>query len=110
MNAEELKSKLRKIFGNQIIFNTKFEMYADNIKNVDDIFISWCLQVKEKKILPIPSKKFMENLIFIRKIGNSNRCIIIKIKNGIFSEIHLGDHQYYDELRVKLGIKESSVK
>lgn len=35
MNPEELKHKLRKIFGEQIVFNKLFDKYGKIIKNKD---------------------------------------------------------------------------
>lgn len=107
MNVEELKLELRKIFG-EIEFNKQFDKYALTMKNLDINLIPWCIKVKNEEILAIPAKKPKDNLIFIKKIGSSNRCIILKIVNGEFKEIHLGDHRYYDKLRSKLGIKRGS--
>lgn len=49
-------------------------------------------------------------MVFIKKIGSSNRCIVIKIKNREFKEIHLGNHAYYDKLRKILGLKEDNTQ
>lgn len=35
MNAEELKLKLKGLFGDQITFNKEFDRYAKTIKNID---------------------------------------------------------------------------
>jgi len=110
MNAEELKQKLKKIFGDQIAFNREFNKYAGEIKNVDTNFLEWCRLVKKDKIQAYPTPKLRGNIIFIKKIGSLSRCIIIKIINGEIKEVHLGDHKYYDYLRVKLGLKGDSVR
>jgi hypothetical protein len=107
MNAEELKHKIKEIFGNQIVFNKEFDKLADDIKSPEDLF-SWCVLIKERKIPPISNAETGDKIIFIKKIGSSNRCIIIKIKNGEFKEVHLGDHRYYNYLTGALGIKKSS--
>ena len=104
MNVEELKHSLREIFVDQIIFNNQFDYHAELIKNVEDSLISWCNQVKERKIQPISKSVLKDKIVFIKKIGSSTRCIIIKIVNDEFKEIHLGDHKYYNELTKKLGI------
>lgn len=108
MTAEELKTKLREIFGSQIIFNKEFDKYAGMIKNIDENLISWCQQLLKNEIIPKYPPKFKDSLIFIKKMGSANRCIVIKIKNGEFTEVHLGDHDYYDRLRKILGLKENS--
>ena len=107
MNAEELKLKLREIFGAQIEFNKNFDKYADTIKNIDSTLIEWCNLIKEVKIKYRPAKK-IDGIIFIKKIGSSNRCIIIKIINSTFKEVHLANHIYYDRLRKELGLKKDN--
>src|SRR3989338_5490092 len=109
MNVEEFKRNLQNIFGEQIRFSVDFDSYTEEIKNIDDDFIGWCLQLKEKKIDPIPAKrKYRDHLVFVKKIGSSNRCIVIKIKNGEFKEVHLGDHDYYNQVMKELGLKKRS--
>ena len=107
MNAEELKGKLREIFGEQVLFNKLFDEYANSIKSIDAYLIDWCFQIKDKKIQPVPSS-ISDYIIFIKKVGSSNRCIVLKVKNGEVKEIHLGNHEYYDKLRKQLGLKQSS--
>ncbi len=108
MNAEGLKHKIKEIFGNQIIFNKEFDYYAESIKNIDATLISWCMLIKERKVFPISKSVLGDKIVFIKKIGSSNRCLIIKIKSGEFSEVHLADHVYYNKLTQDLGIKRSS--
>ncbi len=108
MNAEELRRKLMNIFGEQITFNKIFDEYAQKIKNSEDTLLPWCMLLKEGKIRPIIPPKMDDGIVFIRKIGSSNRCIVIKVVNGQFREIHLGDHAYYDKLRNALGLKGGS--
>ena len=108
MNADELRYKITEIFGEQILFNKEFNEYAQAIKNIDQTLISWCERIRDQKIPAISNSILGERLVFIKKIGSSDRCIIIKIKNDGVKEVHLGNHKYYDFLRKKLGLKESS--
>lgn len=108
MKAEAIKQKLKNIFGEQIEFNKEFDSYAEAIKNINESLIPWCMLLKEGKIRPIIPPKLKDSVIFIKKIGSSNRCIVIKIMNNEFKEIHLADHSYYDKLRKFLGLKKSS--
>ncbi|MBI3032304.1 hypothetical protein HYY69_02415 [Candidatus Woesearchaeota archaeon] len=108
MNVENLKQKLKELFGEQVVFNKDFDRYAETIKNIDENLMIWCQRLKNGEIKPEFGSIFSDYVIFIKKIGSSNRCIIIKIKNGEFKEVHLGDHAYYDKLRKQLGIKQSS--
>ena len=107
MNVKELKSKIIEIFGSQILFNKEFDELAISINSPEDLF-SWCILIKERKIPSISNAKLGEKIVFIKKIGSSNRCIIIKIRNGEFKEVHLGDHRYYNYLTSALGLKKSS--
>jgi len=109
MSAEELKHKLKEIFGDEIVFNNEFDTLATTIKNISDNLISWCRMVKEGKIKYLPARK-VDSIVFIKKIGSSNRCIIIKLVNGIYKEIHLANHKYYDKLRKEIGLKKDNKK
>ena len=105
MNAEELRRKLMEIFGNHIIFNRIFDEYAEKIKNIESSLLPWCMLLKEGKIRPIIPPKMDDGIVFIKKIDSSNRCIVIKVVNGRFREIHLGDHAYYYNLPKVLYFK-----
>ncbi len=108
MNVEELKSELTKIFGNELFFNRDFDYHANLIKNIDTNFLEWCKNIQDAKIKPIFPEKLRDGVVFIKKIGGSTRCIIIKVINGKVREIHLGDHDYYNKLTKVLGLKKSS--
>lgn len=107
MNADELKHKLKEIFGDQIIFNRDFDKYANLIKNVGQ-FIGWCILVKEEKVRAFRASRNDDCVVFIKKLGSMSGCLILKIKNGAVQEIHLGNHRYYDEVRKDLGLKKDS--
>ncbi|HIG93350.1 MAG: hypothetical protein QT02_C0003G0041 [archaeon GW2011_AR9] len=36
------------------------------------------------------------------------RILLVKVKNSIYIEFHLGDHKYYDKIRKDLDLKKSS--
>ena len=46
MNVEELKSELKNIFGNDIIFNKDFDYHATLVKNIDSNFLEWCNNIR----------------------------------------------------------------
>jgi len=111
MNAQELKSILVELFGNQIVFNKDFDFYAEQLKeDMQRDLIDWCKQCKEDLLRGYtPENKKMKHFyVFFKKIGNETRSILIKIKNQDFIEIHLADHTYYDDKRKELGLKKSS--
>lgn len=108
MNAEELRKQLREVFGAQITFNKNFDLYAMELKErMQDEFLTWCKAIKENEIAPLRSRK-NKVLVFVRKIGSTNRCIVIKIVNDNFKEVHLADHDYYNSIMQNLGLKKSS--
>ncbi|MBI2147699.1 hypothetical protein HYU19_04440 [Candidatus Woesearchaeota archaeon] len=108
MNAEQLKSEIRKILGEGIVFNKEFDDYSTLIKNIDSILLPWCKSVAAGELSPSPSPYEKGKLVFIKKIGSSTRCVIIKVVNGEFTEVHLADHKYYDLFRKHLGLKKGS--
>ena len=99
-------------------------------KNFDQIIASltepkaekiykWIENVIEKKIQPIliGSKKqykewsVSELLTFRYPFSIENieyRILLVKVKNSIYIEFHLGDHKYYDKVRKELDIKKGS--
>ncbi len=96
MLAEELKHRLKELFGEQVSFNKEFNLYANKIKNIQETLLPWCEKLKNKEIKPIIAPKAKDSILFIKKLGSSNRCIVIKIINQEFKEIHLADHKYAD--------------
>ena len=108
VNAEELKHKIKKILGEDLTFNKDFESYAGLIKNLEPNLLEWCYRLKNKEVKFEPSPSTPDCILFIKKLGSSNRCIVVKIVNGEFKEFHLSDHKYYDSLRKKFGIKKDS--
>lgn len=101
-NVEKFKFKIQNILGN-VSFNDEFKKHFLKLNKQEKNLLEWCKEVKDKKIMPKPIKN-QEMIVFIKKIGSSNRCIILKQKNGIFTECHLGDHKYYDYLRKQIGL------
>ncbi|MBU2560947.1 MAG: hypothetical protein KKD17_01525 [Nanoarchaeota archaeon] len=80
---------------------------------------SWVNEVVSKKIQPIfiGSEKQYKNwavseLFTFRhqfSIGNTEyRTLLVKVKNSIYIEFHLGNHKYYDKIRKELDLKKSS--
>ncbi len=76
----------------------------------------WVGEVMAKKIQPIfvgSEKKYKQwpvhELLTFRypfSIGNTEyRILLVKVKNSIYIEFHLGDHKYYDKVRKELDQK-----
>ncbi len=79
----------------------------------------WVTDVVDKKIQPIAisSKKMYKHWIvnelltfrYPFSIGNTEyRILLVKVKNSIYIEFHLGDHKYYDKVRKDLDLKKSN--
>ena len=108
MNADVLKKQLREIFGEQIMFNKDFDRYGEELKEkMQQNFVEWCKEVRDNEIPPLRSTK-KEVLVFVKKIGSTNRCIVLKMVNDEFKEVHLADHDYYNNIMQNLGLKKSS--
>src|SRR3989344_7086019 len=88
-------------------------------KNNAEKIYSWTRDVLIRNIQPITigsKNKYKdwsvnELLIFrypfaLKKI--KYRILFVKIKNSIYIEFHLGDHDYYDRIRKDLKIKKGS--
>ena len=61
-----------------------------------------------KKVKPISNSVLGNQIVFLKKVGGSTRCIIIKIINDQVKEVHLADHDYYNKKMKELGLKKSS--
>jgi hypothetical protein len=108
MDAEQLKHKIKEILGEKIVFNKEFDRYAENVKNIEPNLVEWCLKLKNKEVTFEPAPNMRGCIVFIKRIGSSNRCIVIKIVNSEFKEFHLANHAYYDKLRKQLGLKQDN--
>ena len=81
--------------------------------------LDWVNKVMQRKIQPIvigSKKQYKEwrvnELLTFRypfKIENTEyRILLVKVKNAIYIEFHVGDHKYYDKVRKELDLKKSS--
>ena len=79
----------------------------------------WIRDILEKKIQPIAIKSdkqykewVVSELLTFRYQFNLNnteyRILLVKVKNSIYLEFHLGDHKYYDKVRKDLDLKKNN--
>ena len=111
MNPEEARQKLLEVFGQQLIINKDFDTwYALMKKAMQEELMQWCQDCQEGKAKgSVPShRKHKDKFVFFRKIGGDTRCVLIKVQNEAFIELHLVKHKEYDDLRIGLGYKKSS--
>jgi len=120
VKSQDFKEKIQKIISQDYsieFLGTKFEDICRQLSDskAEKIY-SWILNVLEKKIQPISlaSKqnykdwKVNELLIFRYPFTISSieyRILFVKVKNSIYIEFHLGDHNYYDRTRKELNLK-----
>ncbi len=94
------------------IVNSLTEIKAEKI-------YGWVENVFKKEVQPIVvgSKKQYKNwtinelLTFRYQFNTSNveyRILLVKVKNSIYIEFHLGDHNYYDKVRKSLDLKKNN--
>ena len=120
VNAEEFKGKIVtiltqnyeiKFLGNNFdkIVSFLSETKAEKIYN-------WIEEVVTEEFQPIliASKKpykdwTIKQLLTFRypfSVNNTEyRILLVKIKNSVYIEFHLGDHKYYDKVRKELDLK-----
>jgi hypothetical protein len=111
METEKARQELNSLFGQQLIFNRSFDKRFGLLKqSMQDELIKWCRDCKEGGAEgSVPNNpKFKDKWVFFRKIGNGIRCMLIKLKNSDFIELHLFDHKEYDDKRLEYGYKKSS--
>lgn len=123
VNPEEFKKKVEAFIAQQY----KVEFLGNNFDKIitslndskTEKIYKWVEKVIEKKIQPIlvGSKKqykdwSVSELLTFRypfSVNNTEyRVLLVKVKNLIYIEFHLGDHKYYDKVRKDLSLKKSS--
>jgi hypothetical protein len=122
-NTEEFKKRIIEI----ILQNYKIEFLGEHfdkiVKKLSETkaekIYRWLTEAVNKKIQPITigstksykSWKLSELLVFRYPFTIENtkyRILFVKVKNSIYIEFHLGDHEYYDKVRAALTLKKSS--
>ncbi|MBI4159511.1 hypothetical protein HY500_04630 [Candidatus Woesearchaeota archaeon] len=123
VNPDDFKNKIEQ----SISQDYKVEFLGKNFDQIANLLtdtkaekiFKWVEDVVKSKIQPIlvgskkPYKEWtVSELLTFRypfSIGNTEyRIIFVKVKNSIYIEFHLGDHNYYDKVRKELGLKKSS--
>ena len=120
VNAEEFKGKIVTI----LTQNYEIKFLG---KNFDKI-VSFLSETKAEKIYnwieEVVTEEFQPILIASKKpykdwtikqlltfrypfsVNNTEyRILLVKIKNSVYIEFHLGDHKYYDKVRKELDLK-----
>ena len=123
VNPEEFKTKIATLISQE--YNVEF--LGKNFGTIVHLLTEskaekiyqWLHEVLERKIQPIvvgskkPYKQWVVNelLTFRYPFSLENteyRILLVKVKNSIYIEFHLGDHKYYDKIRKELDLKRSS--
>ena len=123
VELEEFKKKIE----NMISQDYQVEFLGSNFDKITSLLsdtkaekiYSWIEEVAQKNIRPIvvaakkPYKKWQVNqlLTFRYPLNVSNieyRILLVKVKNSVYVEFHLGDHNYYDKVRKDLNLKKGN--
>lgn len=123
VNADDFKQKIEQILSQQYkveFLGKNFEQVVNLISETkaNDLY-NWLSEAVSKKIQPIivgskkPYKEWTVNQLLVFrypfKINNIEyRVMLVKVKNSIYIEFHLGDHKYYDKVRKDLDLKKTS--
>ncbi len=123
VEPKEFKNHIRKIVSQdyQLEFLGKeFDFIANSLTETKAKKIyQWISRIIERSVQPItisskkPYKKWPINqLLTFRYPVNINnveyRILLVKVKNSMYVEFHLGDHNYYDKIRKDLNLKKGS--
>ena len=123
VDVKQFKNKIEKIISQEYkvgFLGKNFDKIVDSMSEsrAEKIY-HWMSNVINKKIQPISisSKKAYkewvvnELLVFrypLKMNNNEYRVLLVKVKNAIYIEFHLGHHKYYDKVRSELNLKKSS--
>ncbi len=119
VESEEFKRKIEKVVSQEYkieFLGKNFEAIVHLLtdKQAESIY-TWILKVCQKEIQPImvsakkPYKDWQINQLLVFRYpfryGNTEyRILFVKVKNSIYIEFHLGDHNYYDKVRKDLQL------
>ncbi len=119
VNAEEFKKRIQELIAQEYKVEFLGDTFDDIVSHLTEAKAekigAWLRQVIEKNIQPIlvASKKPYKDwrtgqLLTFRypfTVGNMEyRILLVKVKNSIYIEFHLGDHKYYDTVRKELDL------
>ena len=103
MNIDEFKEFVKSYLG-EIAYEKHFDKTFSAFGEGDiGELKKFILDCKEKRARPAVTAS--QELAFVKRLGASKRAIILKVKNGDFKEIFLGEHKYYDYYRKKIGLE-----
>lgn len=92
----EIEERIKKELGDVKIDKHLSVTYEHLSENQKQGFWAFLTEIKTGQIKPF----FKGNsLIFRKPFGSNARLLVIKLKEGAFSEIFLGNHKYYDIFR-----------
>jgi hypothetical protein len=83
---------------------------------LEEKIILWVNNINQKLIIPLSSnvnknykRWIIKDLLVFRfpfSINNIEyRILLVKVKNLVYVEFHLGKHKYYDKIRKDLGLR-----
>src|SRR3989338_464411 len=120
VNSEQFKDKVKESisqdYGIEFLGKNFDQIVSLMSDSLAEMIYNWIKEVVNKSIQPItvgskkPYKEWTINqLLVFRYPFQVNkveyRILFVKIKNSIYLEFHLGDHNYYDKIRRELDLK-----
>lgn len=123
VNPESFKDKIRELISQeyQLEFLGKdFDCIVSLLTETRaEKIYQWISRIVKEEIQPIiigsakPYKEWtISQLLTFRypfNIANVDyRILLVKVKNSVYIEFHLGDHKYYDKVRKDLALKKTS--
>ena len=122
-DAKEFRKRMQEILPQEY----KVEFLGDNFEKITNLLTetktqkiyNWLKEVLQRKVQPIitgSAKQYKDwrinELLTFRyafSINNTEyRILLVKVKNSIYIEFHLGDHGYYDRVRKNLYLKKGN--
>ena len=123
VNSEQFKDKVKESisqdYGIEFLGKNFDQIVSLMSDSLAEKIYNWIKEVVNKSIQPItvgskkPYKEWTINqLLVFRYPFQVNkveyRILFVKIKNSIYLEFHLGDHNYYDKIRRELDLKKGN--
>lgn len=119
-NPIQFKKKIQEILSQnyniEFLGNNFDKIVLEINKNLEERIIIWLKYINKRLVIPLSinikkeyKKWIIKDLLVFRfpfSINNIQyRILLVKVKNSVYIEFHLGKHNYYDKMRKELGLK-----
>jgi hypothetical protein len=112
----EIQEKLSQDYNIEFLGNNFDKIVLEINKKLKEKIILWIKDINKKLVIPLSvninknyKKWIIKDLLVFRlpfSINNIEyRILLVKVKNSVYIEFHLGKHNYYDKIRKDLGLR-----